>query len=131
MSDERRGCHAITQAQATARLKLRKSRSMNSGWPNCWTLCWIDSHELPCGSVPPVVAPVLNISSAGLAPNAAADSMPMSATTATAPMMPSARPRWRPERKDPAETNGLEPVESSDDLPLGRIACAVFIWTSL
>ena len=94
-------------------------------------LCWIDSHELPCGSVPPVVAPVLNISSAGLAPNAVTDNMPISAMTAMVPTMPSTRPKWRPERMDPAETNGLDPVESSADLPLGRIACAVFIWTTL
>jgi hypothetical protein len=55
----------------------------------------------------------------------------MSATTATAPMMPRARPTWQPERQDPAETNGLEPVESSEDLRPWKIARDVFIWTSL
>src|SRR3954468_21656228 len=69
-SDARRGCHAIANAQPTAKVRLRKSRRMNEGWANCSTLLWIDTHELPFGSTPPV-APALAISSAGLAPNAA------------------------------------------------------------
>ena len=55
----RRGCHAIAYAQPTARLRLRNSRRMNSGCPNCSTLCWIDTHEFPFGSIPPV-APVFS-----------------------------------------------------------------------
>src|SRR6266496_4279282 len=47
ISEERRGCHAIAHAQPTARLRLRKSRRMNSGCPNCWILCWIDSSSGP------------------------------------------------------------------------------------
>ena len=33
---------------------------MKSGWANCSTLFWIDTHELPLGSIPPV-APALAI----------------------------------------------------------------------
>ena len=71
-SDARRGCHAIANAQPTARVRLRKSRRMNEGWANCSRLFSIDSHELPLGSIPPP-AEALAISSAGLAPNAAED----------------------------------------------------------
>src|SRR5436309_7074055 len=97
-SEARRGCHAIAYAQPTARLRLRKSRRMNSGCPNCSTLYWIDTHELPLGSIPPV-DPALANSSAGLAPIAAEDKtlkMPMTAMTLT---LRSAHPRWRSEQK--------------------------------
>src|SRR5207249_6184359 len=94
MIEARRGCHAIAYAQPTARLRLRKSRRMNSGCPNCWILCWIDTHELPFGSIPPV-APALAISSAGLAPNAAMDKTLTSAMTATIAIARRAHPRLR------------------------------------
>ena len=97
-SDARRGCHAIANAQPTARLRLRKSRRMNEGWANCSTLFSIDSHELPFGSIPPV-APALAISSAGLAPNAAEDKTHTRAMTATTAIARSARLRWRFEKR--------------------------------
>src|SRR5262249_53590163 len=91
-SDARRGCHAIANAQPTASVRLRKSRRMNEGWPNCSRLWPIDTHELPLGSIPPA-APALAISSAGFAPSAADDNKvtkPMTTTTASAR---SVRPR--------------------------------------
>ena len=30
---------------------------MNSGCANCWRLFWMDCHESPCGSMPPVAGP--------------------------------------------------------------------------
>src|SRR6266478_7014097 len=98
ISEARRGCHAIAHAQATARLRLRKSRRMNCGCPNCSMLCWIDSHELPLGSIPPV-APVLAISVTGLAPNAAEHNTLRKAMTTTTPTVRSARERWRLKQK--------------------------------
>src|SRR5206468_8551261 len=89
----RRGCHAIAYAQPTARLRLRNSRRMNSGCPNCSTLFWIDTHELPFGSMPPV-APDLAISSAGLAPSAAEDNKLTKAMPIMALTIRSARPKW-------------------------------------
>src|SRR5262249_42934332 len=66
-----RGCHATTQAQATAKAKLSKSLNINSGCLNCSRLCCMDSHESPFGSIPPPIPlSCLAISSAGLAPNA-------------------------------------------------------------
>jgi hypothetical protein len=53
-------------------------------------LCWIDTHELPLGSIPPLV-PALAISAAGLAPNAADDRTVINARTVTAAMMANAR----------------------------------------
>ena len=97
-SDARRGCHAIANAQPTARVRLRKSRRMNDGCPNCSTLFWIDTHELPLGSMPPV-APALAISSAGLAPNAAEDNKLTKAMPIMALTVRSARPGWRLEQK--------------------------------
>src|SRR5206468_2734935 len=91
-------CHAIAYAQTTARPRLRNSRRMNSGCPNCSTLFSIDSHELPLGSIPPV-APALAISSAGLAPNAAEDNKLTKAMTTTIPTVRSARPKWRLKQK--------------------------------
>src|SRR5947208_784071 len=97
-SDARRGCHAIANAQPTARVRLRKSRSINEGCANCSRLCSIDTHELPLGSIPPV-APALAISCAGLAPNAAEDNTLTRAMTATAAIERSAHPGWRLKQK--------------------------------
>ena len=127
MSDERRGCHAIIQAQPTARVKLRKSRRRKSGWANCWMLCWIDSHELPCGSVPPVVARLEHLFRRIAAEN---------------------RRRQRAHQRhdgdgaknagalgrDGDQSEASTPKQAArnqskvfNDLPLERIACAVFI----
>src|SRR6266436_5777129 len=94
ISEERRGCHAIAHAQPTARVRLRKSRRMNCGCPNCSMLSWIETHELPLGSIPPV-APALAISCAGLAPNAAEDNTLARAMTAMTTIVRSARAGWR------------------------------------
>ena len=96
--DERRGCHATTHAQATAKVKLRKSRSMNSGCKNCSRLCCMESHESTCGSKPPPIF-CLAISSMGLAPNAAGGSMHASALKAARTMVPNVNPMWRPVRR--------------------------------
>ncbi len=64
--DERRGSQASIHAQPHANVKLRKSRSMNSGFRNCARLFRMDCHESPCGSVPPPTAiDCLVISSVG------------------------------------------------------------------
>ena len=97
-SEARRGCHAITHAQPTAKMRLRKRRKMKSGCPNCSTLCWIDTHELPLGSMPPV-CPILASSSAGLAPNAVEDKTTRKAMTIKTLTVRSVCPRWRLEHK--------------------------------
>jgi hypothetical protein len=97
-SDARRGCHAIVNAQPTARVRLRKSRSMNDGCANCSRLCSIDSHEFPLGSIPPV-APAFAISSAGFAPHAADDNKLTKATPTMALAVRSALPGWRFDHK--------------------------------
>src|SRR5262249_17282049 len=60
---------AIAYAHPNARVRLRNNRKIKEGCANCSTLFWIDTHEFPLGSIPPV-APALAISSAGFAPNA-------------------------------------------------------------
>src|SRR5262249_15963288 len=87
-SDARRGCHAITHAQPTAKSRLRKRRNIKSGCPNCSTLCWIETQELPLGSMP-LLFPILASSSAGLAPKATEHNMPAKAITTTTPTIRS------------------------------------------
>src|SRR4030095_2658196 len=89
-SDARRGCHAIAKAQPTARVRLRKSRSINEGCANCSRLFSIDSHELPLGSTPPP-APALAISSAGLLPKTVEENKPRKAMTTMMLAIRSAR----------------------------------------
>ena len=67
---------------------------MNEGWANCSTLFWIDTHELPLGSIPPV-APALAISSAGFAPNAAEDKTTRKAMRIKILTVRNVCPRWR------------------------------------
>jgi len=86
MSDERRGCQAITQAQPTARVKLRKVAAGNSGWAIVG--CVLDRQPgitVRIGTASD--RPSLEHLFRGLAPNAAGDdNMPMNAMTATAPV---------------------------------------------
>jgi hypothetical protein len=91
-------------------------------------LCWIDTHELPLGSIPPV-APALAISSAGLAPNAAEDNTLTRAITATATIARSARPKWRFDlkRRDGIPEMVLIGVFSFDNGRSRRIIFDVFI----
>src|SRR5262245_18485361 len=103
-SEARRGCHAIANAQPTARVRLRKSLSINEGCANCSILFWMENHELPLGSIPPV-APAFAISSAGLAPNAAEEKKPRKAMTIT---ILSACQRWKLEQRRCASFTQLE-----------------------
>src|SRR5262249_23728125 len=105
--EARRGCHAIANAQPTARARLRKSRRMNEGWANCSRLWPIDIHESPFDSIPPVAA-ALAISSAGLAPNAAEDKKPKEAITIMILAKRSARPRRRLEQQRCASFTQVE-----------------------
>ena len=126
-SDARRGCHAIANAQPTARARLRKSRRMKSGCANCSTLFSIETHELPLGSIPPV-APALAISSAGLAPNAAEHESPRKATKAIMLAIRSTCVRRRLEQQRCASFTQLELTDFCFCVRSSlRIVCDMFI----